>query len=510
MKCLFGRLFVALLAVLVGAAWAAAQDISGLTLSPNPVLGGKSFTGTVTLSKAAGTSGVKIALTSSALTVATVPASVTVASGAKTATFTGSASYVTANGTAKIEGVDPNKKSASATLTVDVPSVRITEVAITPATVEPGQTVTGTVTLSAAAPSSGFAVKLASNSTYGSVPASVTVKSGAKTATFAIESNPVPANETVLITGTDSNDYKAADSYKIDLPSVRLTGIEITPSTVTAANPAAGKITLSASAPSSGFTVRLSSLQTYVGLPSSVSIPSGASSITFAVLTYPVSSAGTATVTAKDPYGYQSAADLTVKVPTVRLTGFSISPSSVSVPATAMGTIGLSANAPSGGFVVDLSTMQSFISIPMTVTVVAGTKSATFTIKTSSVAAASTATIQAVDTNGYGRSASLSVNPQSSVIQMTPNFTFSPQSITLPAGTVITFTNTSMMDHAVLSDISTQSMNSGAVGPGASYTWTLPANAASGATFYYHCPYHGTGGGGTQMGSGMAGVIIVQ
>jgi hypothetical protein len=58
-----------------------------LSLNPTAVVGGKTSTGTVTLSGPAPTGGMKVSLTSSA-GAATVPASVTIPAGKTSATFT--------------------------------------------------------------------------------------------------------------------------------------------------------------------------------------------------------------------------------------------------------------------------------------------------------------------------------------------------------------------------------------------------------------------------------------
>lgn len=47
------------------------------------------------------------------------------------------------------------------------------------------------------------------------------------------------------------------------------------------------------------------------------------------------------------------------------------------------------------------------------------------------------------------------------------------------------------------------------LGNGQTYFWTVP-NAPSGTKFYYHCRFHGTAGDGTDFGTGMTGVIVVE
>lgn len=77
----------------------------------------------------------------------------------------------------------------------------LASVAVNPATATGGDTVQGTVTL-AAAPTVGAAVTLSSNNAAASVPASVTVNSGAMSNTFNITTSAVTASTAVTITGT--------------------------------------------------------------------------------------------------------------------------------------------------------------------------------------------------------------------------------------------------------------------------------------------------------------------
>lgn len=77
----------------------------------------------------------------------------------------------------------------------------LASVAVNPATATGGDTVQGTVTL-AAAPTVGAAVTLSSNNAAASVPASVTVNSGAMSNTFNIATSSVAAQTAVTITGT--------------------------------------------------------------------------------------------------------------------------------------------------------------------------------------------------------------------------------------------------------------------------------------------------------------------
>lgn len=95
-----------------------AASVSSLNLSPGTVTGGSTSTATVTLSAAAPSAGVPVALSSSNTAVATVPASVTVPAGATSVTFTVTSSTVTAASSATISATGGGE-TRSTVLTVN-------------------------------------------------------------------------------------------------------------------------------------------------------------------------------------------------------------------------------------------------------------------------------------------------------------------------------------------------------------------------------------------------------
>jgi len=98
---------------------------------------------------------------------------------------------------------------------------------------------------------------------------------------------------------------------------------------------------------------------------------------------------------------------------TASLSGVSVSPTSVVGGNTAQGTITLTGGAPSGGAVVTLSSANtSVVSLPASVTIVAGASSATFGINTSAVIANTGVTITATYA-GVSRTTTLTVTPAS-------------------------------------------------------------------------------------------------
>ena len=119
--------------------------------------------------------------------------------------------------------------STAATLTVVLPT--LSSLSLSPSTVTGGSPSTGTVTLSAPAPSDGVAVSLSSNKpSVASVPSSVTVLSGARTATFTLSTNPVGTSTLVTISASygtvtlTANTTVAVSSGDVTAPILSLPG----------------------------------------------------------------------------------------------------------------------------------------------------------------------------------------------------------------------------------------------------------------------------------------------
>jgi hypothetical protein len=191
------------------------------------------------------------------------------------------------------------------------------------------------------------------------------------------------------------------------------TAVSATPSPVLtslscAANDATGSaldgctVVLNSPAANGGFTVSLSSDDSAVAVPASVTVAAGSTTAGFTATVSPVSSAQTATLTA-------SASDVTETF-ALQLNASSLGPGSTGNPAlnglsctfgsmTGGGsdgcTVTLSAAALSGGFVVSLASNNAAVVLPANVTVAAGSTSANFTATVSSVSSVQTATLTA-------------------------------------------------------------------------------------------------------------------
>ena len=89
-----------------------------------------------------------------------------------------------------------------------------------------GNSATGTVTISAPAPTGGFPVQLRSNSNVATVPTSVTIPAGQRTATFTISTNPVASPTQVVITGWLGNSIRQA-TLTVNPRPVEIASVEV-------------------------------------------------------------------------------------------------------------------------------------------------------------------------------------------------------------------------------------------------------------------------------------------
>jgi trimeric autotransporter adhesin len=192
----------------------------------------------------------------------------------------------------------------------------------------------------------------------------------------------------------------------------------LSPTAVTGTSESTGTVSISGPAPSGGLAVSLVSGNTAAAtVPSSVTIAAGGTTAQFAVATYAVSVVTTLDIDATLG-GVTVSAALTVNpAGTGSLT---VNPAVVTGGTSSTGTVTLSGPAPAGGGVVALSSNNAAAGVPTSVTVPAGSISAQFTVTTSAVGSAQSATLTATY-GGAGSTAILTVNPpQLSSVTLNP------------------------------------------------------------------------------------------
>lgn len=174
--------------------------VSSVVLNPSTVVGGASATCAITLSANAPAGGTTVTITNSNAAAATVQTSVLVPQGQSTVNVTVTTKAV-ASATSAVITATANSGSKSATLTINPPA--LTSVRVSPASVLGGNSSTGTVVLSGAAPTGGMVVSLQSTVTsVATTPASVTVAGGSSSATFQVTTFAVQTTTPATINGT--------------------------------------------------------------------------------------------------------------------------------------------------------------------------------------------------------------------------------------------------------------------------------------------------------------------
>lgn len=174
--------------------------VNTIVLSPSSVVGGAGVTCSITLTANAPAGGVTVTITNSNTTAVTVPSSVAVLQG-QISTSVPITTRAVATATSAVITATANSGSKSATLTISAPT--LTSVRLNPTSVLGGNSSTGTVILSGAAPTGGMVVSLQSALTsIATVPDSVTVASGATSANFPVTTSTVQTTTSTSINAT--------------------------------------------------------------------------------------------------------------------------------------------------------------------------------------------------------------------------------------------------------------------------------------------------------------------
>lgn len=375
--------------------------LTSLTLNPNAVVGGVSTTGTVTLYSPAPSPNGSVVNLSSNNANAVVPATVTVLSGATSANFTITTSAVTSNVTATISAAQGHF-TLQAPLQIQPPL--LSAVTVSPGSVIGGNSSSGTVVLARAATGGGVTVNLSSSNNCVVIPASVTVPAGSYSVNFTVTTRGVTNAINATITATLGPTTKTAP---LTVNPAGLTAVSVSPTSVVGGISSTGTVTLSGAAPSAGLTINLSSNSLSAVVPTSVFVASGLTSTTFTITTTGVSSNVTATISAT-----QGATTMTalLTVTSAGLASVTVAPTSVQGCTSSIGTVTLSSNAPAGGVTVSLSSNSLSATVPLSVLVLAGTNTITFTVRTSAVSSAVSATITGT-LGGQTRTALLTITP---------------------------------------------------------------------------------------------------
>ena len=282
--------------------------VGSIQMQPAGVYGGNDGSGVVTLATGhvAPAGGAVVTLMNDNPGLVATPASVTIPAGQTNASFP--IQTVTTGVTTPVNvSASYGGATKTATLTVSAPSqnIPISSVTLAPGTVVGGSN-TGvrlTVNLSAGAPAEGATIMLASsNPAVVNVPRTIRANFSGQTSAFTdVVATTVSAPTQVSITATYGGSSQSA-ILTVTPPSTTttaptLSGLTLTPSSITGGNSVQGTITLSTNA-STGTNVNLSSGSALASVPASVMVAAGASSANFTITTTSVASTASVTISA--------------------------------------------------------------------------------------------------------------------------------------------------------------------------------------------------------------------
>jgi len=346
-----------------------------------------------------------------------LPVSVTVGAGQTTATFSFVAPPVSAETSLHITASNSQITATGTIVISPAAALGIASLTLSPPVQTGGLTLTGTLTLTAPAPSGGLMVLLISDNGAAHVLGAITVPGGQLTTEFLVVTSQVTQRVVIDITATLATQSLTASATLLPQDQAPIASLTLSPSSLIGGmQNSVGTVTLTSPAGNAGVKVLLQSNNGAAAVPVSITIPAGQMSATFEISTSPVTTITTATITASS--ANTVTANLTVNPGSGgpggsggNLAGLSISPASVVGGNSATGTVTLNAPAPSGGTQVTLSSNNGAASIPSSVLVPAGQTSATFPVTTTSVSATAQITITA--TSGNTLSAMLTVTSSS-------------------------------------------------------------------------------------------------
>ena len=308
---------------------------------------------------------------------------------------------------------DPNPAILDFEISSAPAPASLSSISLNPASVMGGNSSTGTVELSGPAPTGGAQVALSSSNTaVATVPSSVTVAAGTTSASFTVSTTAVAASATVTISASYAGATASASLTVTPAPSApTLSSLTLNPTTVIGGvQSSTGTVALSGPALSGGAQVALfSSNSAVASVPSSVTVPAGATSATFTVSTSAVTASTTVTISASYS-GATRSASLTVTPVAPVLLSLTVNPTSVvggglESPA---GTATLSGPAPAGGAQVALTSSNGAASVPSSVIIPAGATGASFRVNTFVVLVSTSSTISG-RYNGTTQTATLGI-----------------------------------------------------------------------------------------------------
>jgi probable HAF family extracellular repeat protein len=288
-----------------------AVALSGFSLTPSTVAGGKASSARVTLTGTPPGGDAVVRLSSSRSDIAPVPETLVVPYHNNSPTRAFNIIPATVSQPTPVD-ITATYGGVTITQTLTVVPTALAQLYLTPTTIIGGcGTSAGKIALTGAAPPGGAVVTLTNTNSQATVPGSVTVPAGALSQTFTVTTATVTANQAGTVTASYGG---VSQALTVTVRPIRVATLALSPNPVTGGANASASVTLECAAPPGGAVVTLSSSNAPVAAPtvSSISIPAGATTGTFTVRTAPVTANISVNIYAT-VYGVRKAAGLTVR-----------------------------------------------------------------------------------------------------------------------------------------------------------------------------------------------------
>lgn len=272
--------------------------------------------------------------------------------------------------------------------------------------IQGGNTVQGVIELPEAATANQTWTIASSNTSAATVPATATVPNGSSIGTFTITAQAVASATNVGISAR--REGIILQKTLTIIPSA-LVSVAVSPNVVIGGVGTTGTVTLGGTAQAGGRTITLSSNKPAAAtVPASVVVVAGGVSATFPVTTFGVATNQGVVVTATSG-AVSKTAFFAVNAPS--LTNMSVSPGSIKGGTNASVTVTINGIAPTGGLSITLiSGAPGLVTLPGTISVLAGATSRNFTAPTAAVTATTAITLFSTRAGIY-RTTTLTLTP---------------------------------------------------------------------------------------------------
>jgi hypothetical protein len=337
------------------------NSLVNLTATGVPVLTGVSCTGgtitgsgtdacSVTLNSAAATGGFAVGLASNN-TAVSVPSSVTVAAGSATGSFTATGSSVSSAQSATLTATAGSvNKTFALTLNPGTPTLALSATSLSFGSVSIGTAATQTLTLTStgSAPVTvTSATVTGSGFTISGITLPLTLSSSSPTAKLTVQFDPsssgAVSGQIALSSNSSSGATTSVGLSGTGVPA--LSAISCTNASMSGSGTDACTVTLKTAAPSSGLSVALSSNNSAVHVPASVTVASGSTTGAFSATVSSVSTAQAVTLTATaGTISKTFALQLIANVATLTLNGNSVSFGDVTLNSPSTQTVTLTSS----------------------------------------------------------------------------------------------------------------------------------------------------------------------